>query len=151
MDNNDREILINFLEDIKTRIQQNIPSVTGKTAASLEVVVDESSVLLTGAPWLYALEKGRGPRRGEEDWGMWKNIQEWLSAKGLDSSNSSAKSLTWWINKYGTELYRSHQVSGVLSDVINPGVFNEVINQIADRSMVLYLSQFLQSFRGLNK
>ena len=63
--------------------------------------------------WLGVLQSGRGPRKTDKDYGLWKIIFRWMEKKGLFKSKtpqgkiSEAKSLTWYINKYGNKHFRS--------------------------------------------
>lgn len=65
--------------------------------------------------WIPVLQKGRGPRVNNKDWELWKKIYAWMNRKNLFRSStnegkvSEAKSVTWYINKYGNKHFRSKQ------------------------------------------
>ena len=133
-----------FLNDVKERIDANIPHVTGGTAKSLQVKMSKDRGELLAAPHIEALEFGRGPRQSPEGGGMWKEIQKWLAAKGMASEMRDAKKLTWNINLYGTRLYQSGRPSGVLSDVINDKMFDKLIDDIGGEFLIEIESEILE-------
>jgi len=69
--------------------------------------------------WIPVVQKGRGPRRNTKDHGLWQKIYRWMAARGMFKSKTEkgrineAKSLTWYINKYGNKHFRS----GVFIDI----------------------------------
>lgn len=140
------DIIFKFLEKIRRRLISNMPQATGRTAASLETIASDSGGTLLAAPYIGALEFGRGPRRTTKDTGLWNELQLWLSAKGLNSTASNAKRLAWSINTFGTELFQSGRQSGALSDVINDDMFDELVNDIGDKAMIDISSDVLSVF-----
>lgn len=77
----------------------------------IEIREDGGGVLVPY--WISVLQKGRGPRVNNKDWQLWKKIYGWMERKNLFKSRTSAgriseaKSLTWYINKYGNQHFRS--------------------------------------------
>jgi len=63
--------------------------------------------------WISVLERGRGPRKSNKDHGLWKIIFRWMEkhnmfkAKSASGRVNEAKSMTWYINKYGNKHFRS--------------------------------------------
>jgi len=63
--------------------------------------------------WLGVLERGRGPRKSNVDTGLYKKIYKWMGKHNLFKSSDAtarlreAKSMTWYINKYGNRQFRS--------------------------------------------
>jgi hypothetical protein len=63
--------------------------------------------------WLGVLEHGRGPRKSNTDTGLVKRIYAWMSKHNLFKSATAkgkmneAKSITWYINKYGNQQFRN--------------------------------------------
>jgi hypothetical protein len=63
--------------------------------------------------WLGVLQKGRGPRKSNKDYGLVKIIFLWMQKHNLFRSKipagqlNEAKSVTWYINKYGNKHFRS--------------------------------------------
>ena len=63
--------------------------------------------------WLSVLQRGRGPRRSNRDQGFAKAIYKWMEKHNLFKSQtakgkmSEAKSVAWYINKFGNKHFRS--------------------------------------------
>lgn len=64
-------------------------------------------------PWFGVTEHGRGPRRSKKDSGLVKRIYAWMRRNNMFHSKTEAghwaeaKSMTWYINKYGNAQFRS--------------------------------------------
>jgi len=78
---------------------------------TVEIRKDGGGIL---APyWFAVLQQGRGPRRNPTDYGLWKKIYRWMEKRSMFRARtpqgkiSEAKGLTWYINKYGNEQFRS--------------------------------------------
>lgn len=145
----DKQILYDFLETLRKKLAERIPDATGKTSESLEVIVSANQGSLLGAYYIGALEYGRSPRKNIEDQGMWMAIQKWMRARGLPSSDSNAKSLTWYINKYGTLQYRLGKPSGIISDVINESVIEKLRDEFGDKYLIEVHSDVLEQFKRM--
>jgi hypothetical protein len=78
--------------------------------------------------------------------GFWKELQLWLAAKGMDSTMKNAKRLAWSINTFGTEQWQSGSGSGALTDIINDGMFDELVNDIGDKELINISSEVLNVF-----
>jgi hypothetical protein len=63
--------------------------------------------------WLSVLEHGRGKRKSTQDSGLAKRIYFWMQRHNLFRSKteagrvSEARRMTWYINKYGNQQFRS--------------------------------------------
>jgi hypothetical protein len=63
--------------------------------------------------WLSVLQEGRGPRKSTKDYGLAKIIYRWMEKHNMFKSQTpkgkinEAKSLTWYIDKYGNKHFRS--------------------------------------------
>jgi hypothetical protein len=63
--------------------------------------------------WLPVTQKGRGPRKSNKDYGLWKIIYRWMERKNMFKSGTpkgkinEAKFVTWYINKYGNQQFRN--------------------------------------------
>lgn len=63
--------------------------------------------------WLGVLQYGRGPRKGKKSSDLWKSIYTWMAKNGMFKSTTAkgkineAKGVTWYINKYGNQQFRS--------------------------------------------
>lgn len=77
----------------------------------IETTEDTQGVL---APyWLPVLEHGRGPRKSNKDSGLVKIIYKWMEKRNMfrsatpEGKFNEARSLTWYINKYGNKHFQS--------------------------------------------
>lgn len=72
--------------------------------------------------WLSVLEHGRGPRKSNVDWGLWKKIYRWMEKRNMFKSGTAkgkireAKSVTWYINKYGNQQFRNETFIDVYTE-----------------------------------
>lgn len=63
--------------------------------------------------WLGVLERGRGPRKSNVDTGLYKKIYKWMQKRNMFKSKTpqgklnEAKQMTYYINKYGNQQFRS--------------------------------------------
>ena len=63
--------------------------------------------------WIGVLQKGRGPRKSSKSSGLQKKIYAWMQRKGMFKSSTAkgkqneARAMTWYINKYGNQHFRS--------------------------------------------
>jgi hypothetical protein len=73
--------------------------------------------------WLSVLEHGKGPRKSNKDSGLFKKIYAWMSKKNMFKTKTAkgkineAKSLTWYINKYGNQQFRNKTYVDVYNTV----------------------------------
>ena len=73
--------------------------------------------------WLGVLEHGRGPRKSNVDTGLAKKIYAWMEKHNMFKSGTNegkvreAKSMTWYINKYGNKQFRSQTFIDVYTTV----------------------------------
>lgn len=104
-----------FEELIKNISQRNTYSGTPVSQSiidmfEIEIRKDGGGVLVPY--WLSVLQEGRGPRKSTKDSGLWRRIYKWMEKRNMFKSGTpqgkinEAKSMTWYINKYGNEQYR---------------------------------------------
>jgi hypothetical protein len=73
--------------------------------------------------WLGVLEHGRGVRKSNTDSGLAKKIYAWMQKRNLFKSNTAkgklneAKSVTWYLNKYGNKQFRNKTFVDVYTTV----------------------------------
>lgn len=78
-----------------------------------EIETTDNSAGILVPYWIPVLEHGRGPRKSNRDTGLWKRIYAWMQKRGLFTSRTpqgrvnEAKSVTWYINKYGNKQFRT--------------------------------------------
>jgi len=117
---NNSEILKQFGAALVKEFQAIVPKVTGKTAASVRMEVDEEGNILTifGDEVLGTLETGRGPTVATSGSGaVIDGIKAWISAKGL---NLSPFAVAFNIHKFGNTLFRTINNKGPINLQVNP-------------------------------
>jgi len=110
--------------DLKPELQELIDNIAKRNMYSGNKISDsimklfEIEVRDTGAGilvpyWISVLQRGRGPRRSTKSSGLVKIIYRWMQKRNMFKSNTAkgklneAKYLTWYINKYGNQQFRS--------------------------------------------
>ena len=132
------DILTQRLERIKTKVQERIlqegRSASGKTASSLNVVINGLKGTLYGSKSMLAIERGRGP--GRVPHGFVGIIREWIKAKGITVKpipskrassitpeerglNSMAGAIAYTIMKKGTRLHRDKSYNDIYTSALN--------------------------------
>ena len=113
-----------MIPDLKPELNSMIQQISMKNTYSGNKISDsimhmllieetELSIGIVAPFWLGVLERGRGPRRSNVDSGLWKKIFKWMEKRNLFKSSSpegkmrEAKSMTWYINKYGNQQFRN--------------------------------------------
>ena len=107
-----------ILDDYATTIKAKMPDSVAKLI-EVEVRTNGGGVL---APfWLPVLERGRAPRKKNIDHKLYYKIYAWMAKRNMFKSRTvqgkraEAKALTWFINKYGTKLFRDKGFKEVYS------------------------------------
>jgi hypothetical protein len=115
-----------MIPDIKPELQELITNIGNRTSYSggkipasimrmFEIIETDVSAGVLVPFWLPVVQQGRGPRKSNKDSGLWKTIYAWMQRKNLFRSGTpkgrvnEAKSLTWYINKFGNKHFRSKQ------------------------------------------
>ena len=100
-------------------------SATGTTQSLLNYGVNGSYGYLVGAAWMSTLETGRGPAKGGGTGGDFiERLKRWILAKGLQYEGANdldrlARFFHWYINKYGSKMFRLKQTRDVYSSAID--------------------------------
>lgn len=120
----DKEAIQQFLDALVAEVKQRVPKVSGETADSLEVIVDDFGGKIMAAPYIQTLEDGRPPTRSGAPKGdptLQQKIYAWILQMGLGTNAKSQERLSWAmatkIHNEGNRLWRSGGHSGVLSNV----------------------------------
>lgn len=106
----DLQELIRNISQRNTYYGNRIPDSIMK---QFEIETLENSAGVLVPFWIAVLEHGRGPRKSNRDTQLWKRIYAWMQRRGLFTSNTAkgrineAKSMTWYINKYGNKQFRT--------------------------------------------
>lgn len=119
-------ILKKELTKLKQQIVANLKrqgtDISPKTEAKINIVVTTFSGAIYVPFWFPVFEKGRGPRKSTQNYELWKIIKAWGIKKGIiqagPGADAKAKSLTWWINKHGTKLYRTKGYRDIYNTLI---------------------------------
>jgi len=124
----DAEILRQFGQALIDDFVKIIPKVTGKTAASVRMEIDDEENILTifGDSVLGTLEDGRGPTVKNGPGDVIKGIKEWIARKGL---NISPFAVAFNIHKYGNTLHRQLTGVGPVNKAANPIGLRQVLTQ----------------------
>ena len=142
-----------ILIDLKPELQEMIDLIAQKNSYSgnkisdsiiskFEIEITELHDGILVPYWLSVLEKGRGPRKSTTDSGLWKKIYHWMEKHSMFKSRTpegkigEAKSLTWYINKYGNRQFRDKVFVDIYTEVRKDTIqkinakFSEKIGQI---------------------
>ena len=104
------EELVKVISEKNTYAGNKIPDSVMKLF-EIEIREDGGGVLVPF--WIAVLQKGRGPRKTTKDYELYKIIYRWMERHNLFKSRTAkgrlneAKSITWYINKYGNKHFRS--------------------------------------------
>ena len=96
-----------------------IKAMPASVAKLIEVEIRDNGAGVLAPFWLPVLERGRAPRKNSADHKLYTKIYDWMAKRNMFKSKTEkgrineAKSLTWFINKYGTKMYRD----GVFKDI----------------------------------
>lgn len=80
--------------------------------------------------WISVLQYGRPPRRSTTDSGLWKRMYAWMEKNNLFKSGTErgkineAKRMTWYLNKYGNQHFRSKTFVDVYESAVKQTVAN---------------------------
>ena len=113
-----------MIPDLKPEMQELIQNISNKNMYSgnkipdsvmrlFEIEETEHNIGILVPYWISVLQRGRGPRRSTKDSGLSKIIYRWMEKHNMFRSATprgkmnEAKSLTWYINKYGNKHFRS--------------------------------------------
>lgn len=133
-----KQIIFKNLSEFKYEIIDSLKRegtlISQKTKDKIEVTSSELGGSILVPLWFPVFEKGRGPRRSTKKASpieLWKIIYEWMEKRNMFKSTNinsrkwEAKHMTWYINKYGTKLFRSQTIRNIYSSKID--VFAAVI------------------------
>lgn len=165
------EVLEQMLQQLADEISGNIPSVSGKTKASIEVRVQESTMgiannikgQILAAPYLKTLEDGRPPTKKGNAGGktLRQQLLEWLNARNIVPKTRITKEgyqysptreqLSWAmavkIHNEGNKLFRAGGKSGVISNVINPDRIDTFVAVFQSKTGRTILESVLNNLR----
>ena len=146
--NDVKSVLTKELNSLKKTIEERMAaekvSASGRTLASLQVVVSENEGTLYGTSYFRQLEHGRGPGKVPRNFAS--VIQDWIKAKGVNFNSyvpkgrdgskmtneqhltSLAGAIAYTIMRQGTLIYRH----GTPRDIYTSAM-NQTVENIRDR------------------
>ncbi len=156
-----------FLEQIKSEIIQNHiragQDASGKTIASYEVVETPTGGALIAAPYVFALDTGRGPskREGGGKVSLMQSIYNWMKFKGISAvpyvtrdgrvqrqesaDTGLAYAIARRIHQEGTLAFRNGG-TGVISNVITDRRIAAFLGTFAEEYLKEVRSEVLKGF-----
>lgn len=142
-------------------MKSRLPSVTGKTKASVSSEVRPNRFLGYARGYVHAIETGRGPRKSGTYSEFDQGLEDWLKAKGFPTKKSktttyyklgdqwfSAKSLAWKINAKGDKTYRTGGKE-VYSDALDKFV-EELSQAVINQKHKEYTDELMKQLGTLN-
>lgn len=133
------EVLQTHLENVKRKVAQamadNQRNASGRSVASLNVVVNGNKGILYGSKSFLAMERGR--KGGKVPYGFVGIIKKWIIDKGIAVTpipakrknvkytpqerglNSFAGAVAYKIMKEGTKLHRDRQFNDIFTSAVN--------------------------------
>lgn len=131
---------------LKDTIINNKQSATGRTVAAIRSEPDEKGYTIFAPGHIKALQYGRRPTSKSGNGDLYFKILEWVKAKGVvfnDNVRNSkytieertAKTITFFIHKQGTYLFKYGRTFDGVSNPILPVFSREAIMKIANEAI----------------
>ena len=150
----DKNLVIHFLEDVRDAIKELQVSkgikASGKSAEMLAIREDGKTFQLIDVAG-YFEQQERGKKKGVTPVQV---IYEWLGLKkyGIQyETNKERERIAYAIvanhKKYGSFIYRSKRVTGVLSEAINNEMIDRFIDNFFDSKATEILSDVVSVFK----
>lgn len=102
-----------LIENIRRRNTYYGNTIPESIMRLFEIIEQEYNAGILVPFWISTLQKGRGPRVNTKDHGLWKRIYAWMASRNLFTTTTEkgrineAKSVTWYINKFGNKQFRN--------------------------------------------
>jgi hypothetical protein len=137
---------IESVELIRSNMQRNNRNATGDTSKAIQwQLTNPNRLVVDGPAYVFALETGRGPRKSTVNSGLRSKILRWLQAKNITfagkTQEQTASFLTFYINKYGTKLWREGGTKDIITPSLNERRFEELNKELADN----YINEVLKN------
>jgi hypothetical protein len=126
-----------LIETIATRQTFHGQRVSPTIMKMMEIEIRANGGGVLAPYWLSVLQTGRPPRKNNVDHHLWRAIYAWMDKRGLFRSGTAkgkineAKSMTWYINKYGNLHFRSKTYIDIYETARNDCV-NAVLKKYGD-------------------
>ena len=137
---------IDSVDLIRSAMAAKDRNATGKTSESILWQTPTDTHLIVDAPsYIFAVETGRGPRKSSQNANLKSKLLQWVQARSITwagkTSEQIASFLTWYINKYGTKLYRE----GGVKDIITPALAETRIDELSMKISDVAVGQVLKT------
>jgi hypothetical protein len=137
---------IESVELIRTNMQRNNRNATGETSQSIQwQLAKPNRLVVDGAPYIFALETGRAPRKSTVNSGLRSKILRWVQARNVTfqgkTQEQTASFITFYINKYGTKLWREGGTKDIITPTLNERRFEELNKELSDN----YINEVLKN------
>lgn len=149
-----RTAIQSFLNDVRLSIIAKMNRATGETERSLRVSAGDDFGFLVAPAYIEALERGRKPTSKGNTGGptLRESLLIWIQARGIrpkpgQTEESLSYAIAKSIHKKGSKLYREKRVSGVLSETITEERFAELLDDLAQGSLLDVSSQIIKDFK----
>ena len=133
----DVDIIRGFFENWSKQINSNL-SGAGHRNTKVEVYATDNRIELLGPVYIFTTETGRGPRKSSKPFYFLANLYEYMQKRNMfhskteDGKISEARGLRWYINKYGTELYKKGGRKDIFSNVLTESEINKMVKAVSD-------------------
>ena len=156
----DRELILEFLELLATRIRRNIrrksAGSSGETGRRLRWEATSEVGTLFGPDYIEALEFGRGPTRRGNTGGptLRQRIEQWIRIARIRPQDDISISqlaflITRKIHEQGTRLFITGSQSGILTEAITQDVINDFADRLEERNLTAITSELSRAFNEL--
>ena len=133
-----------FVDTIATRNTYHGNRISKSLMDMIEIEVREDGAGVLAPYWFPVFEHGRGPRKSNKDHELWKKIYQWMRKRNMFKSKTEAgrineaKGLTWYINKYGWQQFRSK-------------VFVDIYTQARDETIEAVSNKYVLSMEQITQ
>lgn len=138
------EICEKIVSDLQTKLKEQGKVATGKTLKSLRYETNDLGFKIFGAGYFEFVEFGRGASKSKQKTNFYESLLEWARAVGFPEGK--VRFLQYYINKYGTKLYREKKTAGVLTAVINDNLIDYIKTKILLAEVANYNSEIKRLF-----
>ena len=137
-----RPELESMIKEISTKNMYSGNKISDSIMKMFEVEIKELNAGILVPFWLGVLQRGRGPRKSNQDHKLYLKIYQWMQKRGMFRSMTpegkirEAKSMTWYINKYGNQQFRNKTFIDIYESVRKKTIeniekkFGDTINKI---------------------
>lgn len=136
-----RKIFQKFGDESADIIRKNMTRAgqmaSGQTARSLLTEATDTRMKFSGPSYIWVLETGRGPRKSTQNANLESKILAWMKAKGVapkrgQTLEQAARGITWYINKFGTKLFRDGGRKDIITPIFEQRRFDKLANDVAN-------------------